>query len=69
MVYAQEEEEWFGDYFMELFTTTILDYTYQKVDLDKVINNQNHLTEQQKKELNKVLTKFTKLFDVTLGVY
>ena len=54
---------------MESFATTKLDATYHKVDLEKVINNQKHLTEQQKKEMHKVLTKFTKLFDGTLGVY
>ena len=54
---------------MELFAKTILDATFNKVNLEKVINNQKHLTKQQQKELHKVLTKFTKLFDVTLGVY
>ena len=39
MLYEQEEEEWLGDDFIELFATTILDATYCKVDLDKVINN------------------------------
>ena len=41
-LYIQKEEEWFGDDFMEPFTTTILDATYHKVYLDKVINNQNN---------------------------
>ena len=41
-LYAQEDKEWFGDEFMELLATTILDATYNKVDLDKVINNQKH---------------------------
>ena len=54
---------------MELFDTTILNATYHKVDLDKVINNEKHLTEKQQKELHEVLTKFTKLFYGTLGVY
>ena len=44
MLYAQEEEEWFGDNFMELLATAMLDATYNKVDIDEVISNQKHLT-------------------------
>ena len=69
MLYAQEDEEWFGDEFMELLATTILDATYNKVDLDKVINDQKHLNKKQRRELKKVLIKCEKLFDGTLGVY
>ena len=69
MLYAQEEEEWFGNGFMELLATIILDATYNKVDLDKDINNKKHLNKKQQRELNKVLIKFEKLFDVTLGMY
>ena len=54
---------------MELLTTTILDATYNKVDLDKVTNDQKHLNKKQQRELKKVLIKFKKLFDRTLGVY
>ena len=38
-LYSQEDEEWFGDDFMESLATTILDATYNKVNLDKVIND------------------------------
>ena len=41
MLCAQEEEEWFRDDFIKSLATTILDATYNKVDLDKVINDQN----------------------------
>ena len=44
-LYVQEEDEWFGDKFMELFAITILDATYHKVNLDEVINDWKHLTE------------------------
>ena len=37
-LYAQEDKEWFEDEFMESLATTILDATYNKVDLDEVIN-------------------------------
>ena len=48
-LYAQEDKEWFGDDFMELLETTILDATYNKVDLEKVIDNQKHLSKKTKK--------------------
>ena len=68
-LYAQKDKEWFGDDFMESLATTILDVTYNKVDLDKVINNQEYFIKKQQRELKKVLIKFEKLFDWTLGVY
>ena len=54
---------------MELLTTTKLDATYNKVDLDKVINYQKHLNKKQRRELKKVLIKCEKLFDGKFGVY
>ena len=68
-LYAQEDKEWFGDYFMESLAATILDATYNKVDLEEVINNQKHLTKKQRRELKKVLIKIEKLLHGTLGVY
>ena len=53
---------------MESFAMTILDSTYHKVNLGKFIDNQKNLTKQQQKELHKVLSKFAKLFDGTIGV-
>ena len=54
-LYSKEDKEWFGDGFMESLATTILDATYNKVDLDKVINYQKHLNKKQRRELKKVL--------------
>ena len=68
MLYAQDDKEWFGDDFMESLTTTILDATYNKVDLDKVINYQKHLNKKKQRELKKFLVTFEKLFDGTMGV-
>ncbi len=42
---------------------------YEKVDVDEVINQLNHLNTEQKEDLRKVLMEHTKLFDGTLGVY
>ena len=47
-LYAQEDKEWFGDEFMELLATNILDATYNKVNLDEVIDNQKHLNKKMK---------------------
>ena len=69
MLDVKEDKEWFGDDFVESLTTTILDATYNKVDLDKVINDQKHLNKKQQRELKKVLVKFEKLFNRTPGVY
>ena len=54
---------------MEPLATTILDATYNKVDLDEVINDQKHLNKKQLRNLNKVLIKFEKFFDGTFGMY
>ena len=42
ILYAQEDKEWFGDNFMESLAMTILDATYNKVDLDEVIKDQKN---------------------------
>ena len=68
-LYAQRGKNWFGDDFMESLATTILDATYNKVDLDKVICDQKHSTKKQQRELKKVIVKFKKLFNRTLGMY
>ena len=41
----------------------------KKVDLHDVATNQKYLTTDQKHELERVLDKYTNLFDDTLGVY
>ncbi len=39
------------------------------VQIDDVIKQLGHLTIQQKADIKRVLSKFSKLFDGTLGVY
>ena len=51
------------------YATEILDAKYEKVEVDEVINQLNHLNTEQKDDLRKVLIEHTKLFDGTLGVY
>ena len=45
----------------------ILDAKYEKADLDKVVDQCDYLTKNQKHQLLHVLNKFSDLFDGTLG--
>jgi len=45
----------------------ILDTKYEAADLDKVVEENTHLTHKQKQKLHSLLTKFNDLFDGTLG--
>ncbi len=47
----------------------ILVAKYEKVEVDEVINQLNHLNLKQKEDLIKVLKEHTKLFCRKLGVY
>ena len=66
----QLEEEEFGDNWPSSYlTNAILDAKYEKVAIFDVIEQQVHLTTEQKNDLRALLNKYTKLFDGTLGVY
>ncbi len=66
----QLEDEFFGMdwYDPTCYASEILDAKYEKVIVDDVIDQLDHLDEQQKNDLEKVLNEHTKLFDGTLGV-
>jgi hypothetical protein len=51
------------------YASEILDAKYEKVLVDDVIDQLDHLNAQQKNDLKQVLNKRIKLFDGTLGVY
>ena len=51
------------------YATEILDAKYEKVLVDDVIDQLDHLNGQQKTDRRQVLSEHTKLFDGTLGVY
>ena len=55
-------EDWLDSY----LTNTISDAKYEKVDVHDVATNQKHLTPGQQNELERVLDKYTNLFDGTL---
>ncbi len=68
---VQQEMEFFGMdwYDPTCYATEILDAKYEKVHIDDVVGQLNHLNDQQKTDIKQVLSKFTELFDGTLGVY
>lgn len=48
----------------------ILDAKYEQVDINTVVDEQcSHLTSDQQKDLRALLSRYTKLFDGTLGRY
>jgi hypothetical protein len=70
IVEIQQEEALFDMdwYNPTCYVVEILDAKYEKVEVDEVINQLNHLNTEQKEGLRKVLKEHTKLFDGTLGV-
>ena len=71
IIEIQPEGEFFGMdwYDPTCYAMEILDVKYEKVEVDEVINQLNHLSLEQKEELRKVLKEHTKLFSRKLGVY
>ena len=66
----QSEEEGFDAcLFDECFADKILEQKYQKVTTREVADLQDHLTQEQRDQLNRVLEKHTSLFDKELGCY
>ena len=67
----QLEDDFFGMdwYDPTCYASEILDAKYDKVLVDDVIDQLDHLDAQQKDDLKRVLNEHTKLFDGTLGVY
>ncbi len=57
IIEVQQEEEIFGMdwYDPTCYATEILDAKYEKVEIDEVINKLNHLTLEQKEDLEKLL--------------
>jgi len=51
------------------YAIEILDAKYAKLATDDYVEQLDHPTPQQKKDLKRVLNTYTKLFNGTLGVY
>jgi hypothetical protein len=71
IIEIQQQEEIFGMdwYDPTWYATEILDAKYEKVEVDEVINQLNHLSLEQKEDLRKVSKEHTKLFSGKLGFY
>jgi hypothetical protein len=54
---------------LDSYAADITEAKYEKMDIDKVVENQKHLTEKQKKELTELLNNYTTLFNGNLGKY
>jgi hypothetical protein len=67
----QLEDDFFGMdwYDPTCYASEIFDAKYEKVLVDDVIDQLDHLDAQQKDDLKRVLKEHTKLFDGTPGVY
>jgi hypothetical protein len=71
IIEIQQEVEFFGIdwYDPTCYAIEILNAKYEKVQIDEVVNQLEHLNTQQKDDIKQVLSDFTKLFDGTLVVY
>ncbi len=71
MTAIQQEVVLFGMdwYDPTCYSIKILDAKYEKIQIDDVANQLEHLNGQQMVDIKRVLSEFTKLFDGTLGVY
>ena len=67
--FIQTEDEIFGEDWLDCFATEILDAKYDKTDVTEIVNDMNHLSPSQKKDLLGVLARNKQMFDGTLGVY
>ena len=67
---AYEQEELFdGEDLLDCYLSDILDAKYEALDIQECVENQKHLTEDQRLDLNRLLLKYKRLFGGTLGVY
>ena len=65
--YADEDNPYLEE--EDGYLSHILDAKYEEMDIDEVMNRQNHLTESQQKDLKRLLLKYPKLFDGKLTKY
>jgi transposase-like protein len=67
IIEIQQEVEFFGMdwYDPDCYAIKILDAKYEKVQIDEVVNQLKHLNIQQKADIKRVLSEFTKIFDGT----
>ena len=69
MYHIQVEDEILGKYWLECFATDILNAKYEWIDVRDLVQYMDHLCQNQKDGILKLLQKHFSIFDVTLGVY
>ena len=67
--FIQNDDELFGEDWLDSYATEILDAKYELTDVQEVINKLTHLTTSQKADLLEVLQENSKMFEGTLGAY
>ena len=67
-LFLEQEDELLRKDWLDYSATEILDAKYNDLNIDKVMNETDHLTDSQKIDMNRVLKKHKKLFDGTRGV-
>ena len=68
-LFIQQEDELFGEDWLDSYATEILEDKYNPTDINDAVSNMDHLKDDQKEDLKVLLNKHKKLFDGTLGVY
>ena len=65
----QQEDEIFGEDWLDSYATEILEAKYNPTDINDAVSNMDHLKDDQKEDLKVLLNKHKELLDRTLGVY
>ena len=65
----EEDDEVHDEWFETYVVAPIKDAKYEAVDVDDVVQQQTHLTDEQRNDLNQLLKKYTRLFSGKLGLY
>ena len=64
-----QENDHIGETYMDSYATRIMDAKYEQANIDDVAFGQTQLSLDQRRDLHAILSKHTKLFDGSLGVY
>jgi hypothetical protein len=66
---TEVDNEVHDDWFEAYVVAPIKDAKFEAVDVDDVVKQQTHLTDEQRNDLNQLLKKYTILFSGKLGLY
>ena len=69
MFFTQNEDEIFGEDWLQCYATEILDTKHQQTEITNVLDKLTHLNTNQKTDSLQVLQNNSKMFDVILDIY